>query len=305
MLKAVSKISIVFALIISPAHAATLSTSDFQPILSPIYTTNFVITPELIDSLSTVENISPVPTNGTTTPSDNLDRTDPSLNNNSTSSDQTTPLTPDDIKTTEPTNIPVEETKEVLPERPISTTTPETIQPTAEIPVRPPKLVTPDSSNEDKPVRDPEQKSECPTPNPISNPVCTETEPEIKNILPELPIPILWTPVIGMIISGFIIYYLQNSTSKTSQKVNDLKKANQNREIIKSSRDQNYLEFLELAGKGISSEELSKLNSKITLLGSPETQNLSNQISEAISKKDNQLAKKLLRQFALQIKKEI
>lgn len=303
---------------ISLAIITTLNLSGSALAATTTLSTTTLITPTITSPTFTLTSdpvitTTPPPTNGTTTGTTTSDPTTTTTTNTTTSSTTPVPGTfdpavlrgPSSGTTTTTTPQPTDQTPITTTETPPTAVTP--IKPTTTTPTRPviPPRTTNTPSNQPEPAITPE----CPAPTPTNPaPIC----PVAVNtpIIPSLPWTLIWTPILGVVLFGSIVYFFQNSSSHTEKKLGKLHSKNQTRQIVEKNRNKSYREFLDYITLELTSQSshnqavLDHLNAKINLLGSPEIQSLSNQISSAINQGHKSEAKNLLRQFAIQIKKE-
>lgn len=312
MNKAKITFSLAIMITLGLAGSALAATATLSPSTTIIPTTitspTFTLTS---DPVITTTPTTPPPTNGTTTDTTTTDpaTTTPTTTNTNTSSTTPTPGTFDPAVLRGPssgttTEQPVDQTPVTSTETTATTVTPTRPTTTPTRPVIPPRNTTIPSTQPESPVT-----PECPAPTPANPaPICPVAVD--KPIIPTAPWQLIWTPILGVLLFGSIIYFFQNSSFRTEQKLEKLHSKNQTQQIIEKNRNKSYREFLDYINLELTSQSnhnqavLDHLNAKINLLGSPEIQTLSNQISSAINQGNKSEAKNLLRQFALQIKKE-
>ncbi len=298
-----------------------LSGIAFSPVLAqtvdlaqPVYPTRILtINPDLLldPALTDIGTVSPALTDTTTPPADsttaNPDGTvttgtfTPATTDTATTGSATdTTVTPDRPVTdpftgqTDPSTTTISSTDGTATRLPsgtsgTSTRTPATTVPPAETPA----------------------EEICPPINPLSpEPIeCPKTEQ--VPVIPQAPYLLLATPLLGTLLFLLIFSALSRRQGKLESLMQQKHLSSEHQKTIAASRKSLYLNLLEqLSGqlgstKGLEESTLQQFASRIELLGSKEIQAINQKLSAAAIDQNRPELKKLLKELALQIRKEL
>lgn len=228
---------------------------------------------------TTTPTTDPVATNEASVPTDQPTRTD------------TTPTqTPDNPATT--------------PTKPATTNVPPRQTPGRTTTIPPVVIVTP-------PIEIPVlEMPTCPTIDPLSTQNIECPTKETVSVMPQIPIALMGTSVLGLGLFWFIISYLNGAQTRGERRFTEKHLATAHRQHVNETKGQEYQNLLnhlttELTTKGdFNVEAFQDISAKVQLLGSPEMQNLAARINESVTGNDRKSLKPLVKELVMQIKKE-
>jgi len=130
-------------------------------------------------------------------------------------------------------------------------------------------------------------------------------------VIPQLPYILIITPVLGLLLFWLVLSQINRGQIGTENRLRKKRLATTHAQTVIGSRTSLYREMLEyLSGSldknnALDPEKMRQFSARLALVGTPEMQKLHSQLTAACAKHDRPETKRLLKDFALQIRKEL
>jgi hypothetical protein len=151
----------------------------------------------------------------------------------------------------------------------------------------------------------------CPPINPLATGQTECPKTEKVPVIPQIPYLLVATPLLGALLFLLIFSALNRRQGKLENRLQQRHLSAEHQKTVSASRNSLYLDLLDQvsaqlgSAQGMDGTSLQKFSSRIELLGSPEVQALSQKLTASLAGKDRGQTKSLLKDLALQIRKEL
>jgi hypothetical protein len=151
----------------------------------------------------------------------------------------------------------------------------------------------------------------CPPINPLSTGTTECPRTEKIPVIPQIPYPLLATPLLGVLLFWLILSTLNRRQGRMEHRLRQKHLSVEHQKTVSASRNTLYLDLLNQVSSqlgspdGLDQKSLQNFSSRIELLGSPEVQSLSQKLTTSLADNDRAQTKILLKNLALQIRKEL